>query len=345
MADVNKNIVNTVLGPVEADELGTVLLHEKLISKIPGAEFAPEIDMDESKQYEALYRALTEYRRLGGGTIVDNSGMFRGRNVTLYRALSKETNVHIVASTGLGPASMVGSYFTTQQTEPPGPMPLDRLTEMFAKEISAGTVIPRRERTGPAGLIATEASKDGITDFEEHLYRASALASLETGAAITFQYGRTAESELEILEEEGADTSRIIVGGLDRLESESRGDAFKIARRGAMVALDHAGWKPSEGYVSDDRRVDLVLELFAEGLGDKVLISTNSVGYAIGHDTTHNGFEYLISTFIPKLRKAGATDEQVRQLLEVNPQRILSLTDEKGIYEPEVKGVDITWVK
>ncbi|WP_249871687.1 phosphotriesterase [Oceanobacillus saliphilus] len=338
-------IVNTVLGPVSVAELGVVLVHEVLVSKIPGAEFAPEMDMDESKQFNTLKQSLKEYRRLGGGTIVDRSGMFRGRNVKLYRALSKETEVHIVASTGLGPASMVGSYFTTQQTEPPGPMPLDRLSEMFANEISQGTVIPRRERTGPAGLIATEANKKGITRFEEHLFRGSALAAQQTGATITFQYGREPEHELDILEKEGADISRIIVGGLDRLESDARGDTFKLARRGVMVALDHAGWTPHEGYVSDDRRVELILELFAEGLGNRVLISTNSVGYAIGHDTAHQGFDYLLSIFVPKLKKAGVTDEQVRQLLEVNPQRILSLEGDKGVYKPQVEGADITWVK
>lgn len=340
-----EKLVNTVLGPVKAEEIGVVLPHEKLISKIPGAEYAPEIDMDESKQFNALYEALMDFKRLGGKTIVDNGGMFRGRNVTLYRTLSEETDVHIIASTGLGPGTMVGSYFTTQQTEPPGPMPLDRMTDMFAKEISKGTVIPRRERTGPAGLIATEASKDGITDFEEHLFRGSALASLETGAAITFQYGRAPGHELQILEEEGVDLSRVIVGGLDRLESEERGDALKIAKRGAMVALDHAGWTPSEGYVSDDRRIGIILELFEEGYGDKVLISSNAVGYAIGHSTTHTGFNYVLDTFVPKLRKAGATEEQIKQLLEINPQRILTLASEKGVYKPQIKGVDITWVK
>ncbi|WP_456061447.1 phosphotriesterase family protein, partial [Alteribacillus persepolensis] len=119
-----EDVVHTVLGPVAAEELGVVLPHEALLSMVPGAEIAPEIDTDESKQFETLRRVLIEYRRLGGKTIVDRGGMFKGRNVLLYRALSRETGVHLVASTGLGPASMVGSYFTTQQTDPPGPMPL-----------------------------------------------------------------------------------------------------------------------------------------------------------------------------------------------------------------------------
>ncbi len=49
----------------------------------PGAEYAPEIDMDKSKIFEVLKRKLTEFRRLGGKTIVDASGMFHGRDVEL----------------------------------------------------------------------------------------------------------------------------------------------------------------------------------------------------------------------------------------------------------------------
>jgi phosphotriesterase-related protein len=339
------NVVQTVLGPISADELGVVLPQEQILSIIPGAEFAPEFEMDQQKQYEALKVALIEYKRLGGQTIVDNGGMFKGRNVQLYRTLSKETGVHIVASTGLGPGTMVGSYFTTQQTEPPGPMPLDRLAEMFASEVTKGTVIPRRERTGPAGLICTAANKDGITEFEKHLYRGSAQAALQTGATVSIQAGKDPEYELDILEKEGLDVSRVIVGGLDSLDADERGDAITIARRGAIVALDHAGWTPHAGYVSDDRRIQLVLELFKEGLGDRVIISSNAVGYAIGHEAPQIGFDHVLTSFVPMLREAGATEEQVKQLLEVNPQNILSLEGEKGLFKPEVEGVDITWVK
>ena len=35
--------------------------------------------------------------------------------------------------------------------------------------------------------------------------------------------------------------------------------------------------------------------------------------------------DYLLATFVPLLRKAGATDEQVRILLEENPQRVLTV--------------------
>ena len=65
--------------------------------------------------------------------------------------------------------------------------------------------------------------------------------------------------------------------------------------------------------------------LFKEGLGDHVLISTNAVGVAKGHATKEISYDYLLKTFVPMLKKAGVTDEQVRVLLEVNPQRVLTV--------------------
>ena len=119
--------------------------------------------------------------------------------------------------------------------------------------------------------------------------------------------------------------SSVIIGGLDRLDAVERKDAIAVARRGAMVALDHVGWATSEGYADDEQRVQLISELFHEGLGDRVLISTNAVGVAKGHEAKDISYDYLLTTFVPMLRKAGVTDEQVRTLLEDNPQRVLTM--------------------
>ena len=65
--------------------------------------------------------------------------------------------------------------------------------------------------------------------------------------------------------------------------------------------------------------------LFKEGLGERVLISTNAVGVAKGHEAKEISYDYLLTTFVPMLQKAGVTDEQVRILLEENPQRVLTV--------------------
>ena len=153
--------VNTVLGPVPADRLGVVAVHEALLSVVPGAEHAFDIAIDRAEVFESLAGKLTEFRRQGGGTIVDSTGMFHGRDVRLYEALSRSTGVHIVASTGMGPEEMLGGYFLTPQTNPPTPWPADRFADLFAKEVTEGMVVPRVERRGPAGLVATAAIARG----------------------------------------------------------------------------------------------------------------------------------------------------------------------------------------
>jgi phosphotriesterase-related protein len=317
--------VRTVLGLVPAGELGVVLIHESLLSVVPGAEYAPEINMDKSEIFEVLKRKLTDFRRAGGHTIVDRSGMFHGRDVKIYETLSKTTGVHIVASTGLGPEPMLSGYFLTPQKNPPTPWSAQQFANLFASEVTEGIVVPRIERSGLVGIVTSIASQSGITEKETNLFRGSAQAALATGVPVSVQYGADAINDLEILLGEGIEPDRVIIGGLDRLDAVRRKEALTVARRGAMVALDHVGWTTSEGYANDEQRVQIIVELFNEGLGDSLLISSNAVGVAKGHQAKDIGYDYLLTTFVPLLKKAGLTHEQVRTLLEKNPQRVLSI--------------------
>lgn len=324
LQEKGSGVVRTVLGLVPANELGVVLIHESLLSVVPGAEYAPEIKMDKSEIFEVLKRKLIEFRRHGGKTIVDRTGMFHGREVKLYETLSNTTGVHIIASTGLGPEPMLSGYFVTPQKNPPTPWSAEQFADLFAKEVTEGIVVPRIERSGLAGLVTSIASRTGMTEKETNLFRGSAQAALTTGVPVSVQYGADAVSDLEVLLGEGIEPNRAIIGGLDRLDAVERREVFAVARRGAYAALDHVGWATYEGFVNDEQRVQLIAELFNEGLGDRVLISTNAVGVAKGHEAKDISYDYLLTTFVPMLRKAGVTDEQVRTLLEDNPQRVLT---------------------
>ena len=127
------NTVNTVLGPVPADQLGVVSVHEALLSVVPGAQYAFDITMDRAEIFETIAAKLRDFRDHGGKTIVDSTGMFHGRDVKLYEALSRATGVHIVASTGMGPEEMLGGYFLTPQTNPPTPWPAEKFADLFAR--------------------------------------------------------------------------------------------------------------------------------------------------------------------------------------------------------------------
>ena len=95
--------VHTVLGPVPAEDLGVAFVHEALLSVLPGAQYAYDVTIDRAQIFETLAAKLARFKQAGGGTIVDSSGMFHGRDLTLFEALSRATGVHIVGSTGMGP--------------------------------------------------------------------------------------------------------------------------------------------------------------------------------------------------------------------------------------------------
>src|SRR4051794_25319419 len=161
--------VNTVLGPVPAHELGVVAVHEALLSVVPGAEHAYDISLDRAEIFGILADKLTDFRANGGKTIVDSTGMFHGRDVRLYEALSRSTGVHIVASTGMGPEEMLGGYFLTPQTNPPTPWPAGKFADLFTQEVTEGMVVPRVERRASAGLVTATATREGMTPTDESL--------------------------------------------------------------------------------------------------------------------------------------------------------------------------------
>lgn len=319
--------VKTVLGPVKAEELGKTLIHENILSIYPGAEFAPEIDMDHSTIFEKIKHKLMDFKRAGGKTVVDYSGMFHGRDINMYKVLSQTTGVHIVSTTGLGPEKMLSGYFTTPQKQPPEPWPAESFASLFIKEIEEGIVVPRVERSSLAGMVTSIASQEGLTVNESNLFRGSAQAAMKTGVPVSVQYGANAEQDLAVILKEGIATDRIIIGDLDRLQAVEKRAAFTIAEQGAYVALDHVGWSSTEGYIHDEARAQLVAQLFEAGLGEKVLVSSNATGVAKGHEGKDIGFDYVLTHFVPLLRKAGLTEEEITILLEKNPQRILTVAN------------------
>ncbi|MBR7837463.1 hypothetical protein KDL01_29560 [Actinospica durhamensis] len=322
---VKSNSVYTVLGPVSAAELGVVAVHEALLSVVPGAQYAFDVTLDRAAIFEALAARLREFRASGGGTVVDRTGLFHGRDVRLYQALARATGVHIVASTGQGPEAMLGGYFLTPQTNPPTPWPAEKFAELFAAEVTEGMVVPRVERLGPAGLVATAATRSGMTATDESLLRGAARAALATGVPVSHLFGADAVRELEIALDERLPADRVVIGGLDRTDAVAAGAPLEIARGGAYVALDHIG-STDEAYLTGAERVALVLELVRAGFGDRVLLSSSATGVAKGHDGNDVAFGHVLTRFVPQLRDAGLSEADVQRIVVDNPRELLSIS-------------------
>lgn len=317
-------VVNTVLGPVPADELGVVSAHSSLLSVVPGAEYAHDITIDRAEVFATLSARLVEFRELGGRTVVDTTGMFHGRDVKLLEGLSRATGVHVVASTGMGPEALLGGYYLTPQTNPPTPWPAEKWADLFGKEVLEGMVVPRVERRAGAGLIATAATRSGITENDASLFRGAARAALATGAPVSLRHGADAVADLQVALAEGLDASRVVVAGLDRRDAVAAGAAAEVARAGVHVALDHVG-TDSDEYVCDAERVALVVELLAAGLGDRILLSVGTPALSFGEPADDLPLSLLLSSFVPALKAAGVSDEDVQRILVDNPRDLLTV--------------------
>ena len=317
--------VNTVLGPVPADSLGVVAVHEALLSVLPGAEHGYDISMDRAEIFETLAAKLTAFKESGGGTLVDSTGMFHGRDVKLYEALSRSTGVHVVASTGMGPEENLGGYFLTPQTNPPTPWPADKFADLFGREVTEGMVVPRVERRGSAGLVATAATRGGVTPTDESLFRGAARAALATGVPVSIRYGVDALAELQLVLDEGLPADRVVVGDLDRAEAVAAGWPAAVAERGAYVAIDHVGLNDSDDHVRDADRAALVAELVAAGHTHRVLLSSNAVGVARGHADYELPYAHVLTGFAPLLASRGVADEDIAQILVANPRDLLAV--------------------
>ncbi|WP_218003657.1 phosphotriesterase [Actinomadura latina] len=316
--------VSTVLGPVPARELGVVAVHESLLSVVPGAEHAFDVTIDRAEVFETLAAKLADFRAHGGGTIVDATGMFHGRDVRLYEALSRSTGVHIVASTGMGPEEMLGGYFLTPQTNPPTPWPADKFAALFTAEVTEGMVVPRLERRGAAGLVVTAATREGMTATDESLFRGAARTALATGTPVSLRYGNDAVHDLEIVLDEKLPAGRVAVGGLDREDAVAAGAAAEIARRGAYVALDSVGVEGG-AHVTDGERAALVLDLVEAGHADRILLSSSATGVAKGGPGNDVPYSHVLSTFVPLLKARGLGGEDVQRILAGNPRDLLSV--------------------
>jgi len=314
--------VNTVLGPVDARQLGITLVHESLLYVLPGAQYAHDIRIDRAHVFDVLAARLADFKAAGGGTIVDATGMFEGRDLPLYEALARATGVHIVASTGQGPEAMLGGYFLTPQTNPPTPWPAEKFADLFGREITEGMVVPRLERRAGAGLVATAVTVAGMTPTDGSLVRGAARAGAATGAPVYIRCGSDAIAELQLAVSQGIAADRVVIGDLDRRDAATRRWPVEIARAGAWVAIDHIG-STDERYLEDAERVTLVGELAAGGHAGRLLLSSSATGVSFGVPGNDLPYSAVLTRFVPKLRAAGVSEAHIQQMLAGNAAELL----------------------
>lgn len=304
--------VTTVLGPVEAAQLGRVQCHEHLLTS-PGEAFTggdPDLVLDDR---EAATREVAAFAAAGGGALVDVTCAEFGRDPGGLVELARRTGVHVIAATGhVVEAQWAGVLDVDARSEA-------ELVGEMVRDLQLGFPGTPGVR---AGVIKAGSSRGGATATERRVLRAAAAAQRETGAAIiTHTTGGTAAMEqVGILETAGADLGRVLIGHQDlRLVWA---DHLAVVSAGCRIAYDSIG---KERHAPDAERAAFIARLVEAGHGDAVCLASDfarrsdHVAYGGGP-----GLAHVLGTFLERLRKAGLAPSAIHRLVVDNPAALLS---------------------
>jgi len=315
--------VQTVKGPIDAAELGTVLIHEHMRFRDEAvAEQWPDRYDAEAELAAALEAARAAAER-GVRTIVDPTAMFGGRDVRFLQRVADEANVQIVACTGIYTYDYLPHYFENRD--------VDVIAEMFVADIERGM----QGTDAKAGFLKCAADEPGVTPHVEKVHRAVARAAVQTGAPIMAHSRPASETgprQIEIFEEEGADLARVQIahtGDTDDLDYIER-----VLAKGVFIGLDRYGL---EMFLPIDRRNATFAELLRRGYADRVVVSQDfcatidwfppeaAEAFVEAGAIRNWSMTLVFDEVLPALREEGVlTDEHVQTIFVDNPRRWLA---------------------
>ena len=308
--------VQTVLGRIDPTDLGFTLPHEH--TQIALWHVRDRWDYWQLTRDEpAILEELAAFRDAGGRSLVDLTGAGVGRDPTWLAGLARSSGLNVVMGCGWYREAYYPADLLVDRRS------VDDLADELVREATDG-VGDTGIKPGIIGEIGTD--KPWVSALEERVHRAAARAARRTGLAITTHGVLSAVGldQLRIFEDEGVDPARVVIGHADSYPQLDH--HLAIVDRGASVEFDFLGMSfTAVERHGESRVVDLLCELLARGHEDRILLSQD-----VCHDSQllrygGNGYTYLATTFLPRLRAAGVTDAEIEAMTVANPRRLLSI--------------------
>ncbi len=298
--------IMTVLGPIPPEVLGSTLSHEHVLVDFIGAEAVSRDRYDAEEAYEVILPYLQKVRELGCQGFVECTPAYLGRDPLLLKRLADATGLHLLTNTGYYGAAN-DRYIPEHAYQETA----DQLADRWVKEWQEGI-----EGTGiRPGFIKIGVDGGPLSEIDRKLAQAAARTHTRTGLTIASHTGNTraAMDQMEIFAEEGVKPEAFIwVHAQSDWELKSRIDA---AQKGMWIEIDNI----DTGSVAEC--VNRVNTLKQRGLLSRLLVSHDAGWYSPGEPKggSFRGFDTAYTTFLPALRQARWTEEEIHQLMVVNP--------------------------
>ena len=316
--------INTVLGPVSADELGVTLMHEHLVLAYSGWECdALALPYDREAAAAACIKALKEAKSRGLQTLVDATATDMGRDIELQKIVSERLGINIICATGFYTERYgKAGYFRFRSQA------YDITTEIcdiMVKEIAQGIV-----NTGvKAGVIKVSTGHARISSYEEKVLKAAARAQKETGVPIIThtEAGTMGPEQADLLISEGADPKRIVIGHM--CGNADLNYHVSVLGKGVNIAFDRLG---IDVLFPDKLRKDCLIALIGMGHADRIMLSQDYWAYWMGRPFEFSdavkpllvnwSYVHVFNNIIPALREAGISENKINTLMVENPRRL-----------------------
>jgi phosphotriesterase-related protein len=339
--------IRTVLADIAPEELGITLSHEHLLVDARGLwDSTPParahlVDQEPTLQNrgelmrnpydsrpnlliddpELSFRELMYYKAAGGQGLIDMTTVGIKPDPEALRALAQRTGLHVVAGCG---------YYR----QPVLPAEIhDRSAEEIADDLLRWLTEGMYGTTIQAGLMGELGTSSPIYPFEERQLRAAARVQRQTGASINVHpliWGHEHLHILDILEEEGADLSRVAISHCDELvEPEWHA---RIAERGAVLSFDTFGSETffDRSFAQEPRdtdRIECILHLLEQGYATQITLAHDICTRLQFRHYGGWGWDHLLTNIVPRLRHAGVSQQELDAMLIVTPRRLLTLVE------------------
>ena len=286
------------------DPTGYTWVHEHLHIDLSGFKNNLDCRLD---QYDLICQEMKDLRALGVSNIIEMTNRYMGRNPQFMLDLMRETGINVVACTGYYQDAFFPEHVAA------------RSVEQLAQEMVDEIVIGIDGTELKAGIIAEIGSSEGvITPLEEKVFIAAARAHIETGRPISTHtsFSTMGLEQLVLLQAHGVDLSRVTVGHCDL--KDNLDNILRMIDLGAYVQFDTIG---KNNYYPDENRIGMLHELRNRGLLNRVMLSMDITRRSHLKANGGNGYDYLLTTFIPQLRQSGFSQADVDTMLRDNPSK------------------------
>jgi phosphotriesterase-related protein len=276
---------------------------------------------------ELMAAEALEFKKAGGGTIVDQSSVGTGRSPAAMRDLANLTGLRVVMGCGFYlHGSLPAAVIEESET---------KLAEGVLKEIREGV-----GDTGiRPGIIGEIGMRPAIEEWERKSLRVAARAHRESGLPISvhiqavptipgFADRPNGLEALDLLEKHGVPPDKIIIAHTD---AKIHLDYLKaIMDRGAYAEFDHIGkefYLDSADFImdSDWQRVEALAELVGAGYEKRLLISHD---FCFKMDLVAYGgwgYAHILRDIVPMMLRRGILRQAIQTIMVDNPARVLDV--------------------